>query len=116
MDGYERTIFHVDVNSAFLSWSALKILEEDPAAVDLRTIPSGVGGDVTDYSRVVIPPRFTDGDPLNDECATNDSGIVYAENGPYLFVIYSDYPCPWTGGNRLIGLTDALYEACLEKT
>ena len=77
---------------------------------------NGVGGDVTDYSRVVIPPRFTDGDPLNDECATNDSGIVYAENGPYLFVIYSDYPCPWTGGNRLIGLTDALYEACLEKT
>ena len=44
LDG--RTIFHVDVNSAFLSWSALKILEEDPGAVDLRTIPSGVGGDV----------------------------------------------------------------------
>ena len=41
-----RTIFHVDVNSAFLSWSALKRLEEDPDAVDLRTIPSGVGGDV----------------------------------------------------------------------
>lgn len=46
MDSYERTIFHVDVNSAFLSWSALKILEENPDAVDLRTIPSGVGGDV----------------------------------------------------------------------
>ena len=44
LDG--RTIFHVDVNSAFLSWSALKLLEEDPGAVDLRTIPSGVGGDV----------------------------------------------------------------------
>ena len=38
-----RTIFHVDVNSAFLSWSALKRLEEDPGAVDLRTIPSGDG-------------------------------------------------------------------------
>ena len=44
LDG--RTIFHVDVNSAFLSWSALKLLKEDPGAVDLRTIPSGVGGDV----------------------------------------------------------------------
>ena len=41
MDDLERTIFHVDVNSAFLSWSALKLLEEDPGAVDLRTIPSG---------------------------------------------------------------------------
>lgn len=46
MEREERTIFHVDVNSAFLSWSALKQLEEDPGAVDLRTIPSGVGGDV----------------------------------------------------------------------
>ena len=46
MESEERIIFHVDVNSAFLSWSALKRLEEDPSAVDLRTIPSGVGGDV----------------------------------------------------------------------
>lgn len=38
-------IFHVDVNSAFLSWSAVKRLKEDPNAVDLRTIPAVVGGD-----------------------------------------------------------------------
>ena len=42
----ERTIFHVDVNSAFLSWSALKKLCDEPGSVDLRTIPSAVGGDV----------------------------------------------------------------------
>lgn len=42
----ERIIFHVDVNSAFLSWSALKKLQEEPGSVDLRTIPSAVGGDV----------------------------------------------------------------------
>lgn len=41
-----KTIFHIDVNSAFLSWSAVKILKEDPDALDLRTIPSAVGGDV----------------------------------------------------------------------
>ena len=45
MDG-EQIIFHVDVNSAFLSWSAVKRLKDDPKAVDLRTIPSAVGGDV----------------------------------------------------------------------
>lgn len=39
-------IFHIDVNSAFLSWSAVKRLKEDPSSVDLRTIPSAVGGDV----------------------------------------------------------------------
>lgn len=40
-----RTIFHIDVNSAFLSWSAVKRLKEDPDALDLRTVPSIVGGD-----------------------------------------------------------------------
>lgn len=42
----KRCIFHVDVNSAFLSWSAVKRLKENPAALDLRTVPSAVGGDV----------------------------------------------------------------------
>lgn len=42
----QKIIFHIDVNSAFLSWSAVKRLKEDPCAVDLRTIPSVVGGDV----------------------------------------------------------------------
>lgn len=42
----KKCIFHVDVNSAFLSWSALKQLKENPGSVDLRTIPSAVGGDI----------------------------------------------------------------------
>ncbi|WP_408071556.1 DNA polymerase thumb domain-containing protein [Butyrivibrio sp. JL13D10] len=41
-----KTIFHIDVNSAFLSWTAVKRLKEDPDSIDLRTIPSVVGGDV----------------------------------------------------------------------
>ena len=43
--GSEHIIFHVDVNSAFLSWTAVKRLQDDPNAVDLRTIPSIIGGD-----------------------------------------------------------------------
>ena len=39
-----KVYFHVDVNSAFLSWSALKALREG-AKTDLRTIPAVVGGD-----------------------------------------------------------------------
>jgi len=41
----EKIVFHIDVNSAFLSWSAayrVHILGED---LDLRSIPSAVGGD-----------------------------------------------------------------------
>lgn len=41
----DRIIFHIDVNSAYLSWSALKLLKEDPESVDIRTIPSIIGGD-----------------------------------------------------------------------
>ena len=37
-------IFHIDVNSAYLSWSALRELQNG-SKLDLRTIPSIVGGD-----------------------------------------------------------------------
>lgn len=38
------TIFHVDVNSAFLSWEAVDRLQKGQE-LDLRTIPSAIGGD-----------------------------------------------------------------------
>lgn len=67
----ERIIFHVDVNSAFLSWSAVKRLKEDPASVDLRTIPSAVGGDVETRHGIItaksIPAKkfgVTTGEPV----------------------------------------------------
>ena len=45
-DNYTNIIFHIDVNSAFLSWSAVKKLKDEPGSIDLRTVPSAVGGDV----------------------------------------------------------------------
>ena len=41
---------------------------------------------------VKIPEQYRDGDPMNDEQAANDTGIVYTLNGPYIFVIYTDHP------------------------
>jgi len=41
----ERIIFHIDVNNAFLSWEAVYRLKHRMETVDLRTIPSAVGGD-----------------------------------------------------------------------
>ena len=38
-----RTFFHIDVNSAFLSWSAVEKLKNG-FDVDLREIPSILGG------------------------------------------------------------------------
>lgn len=46
-------IFHIDVNSAYLSWSALKKLSQG-STVDLRTIPSIIGGDIEKRHGVVL--------------------------------------------------------------
>lgn len=49
----EQIIFHIDVNSAFLSWSALKLLHAGET-VDLRLIPSIIGGDMAKRHGVVL--------------------------------------------------------------
>ena len=41
----DQLIFHVDVNSAYLSWESCERKKKDPNALDLRTIPSAIGGD-----------------------------------------------------------------------
>ena len=47
------TIFHIDVNSAYLSWTALDRLSKgDPT--DLRLIPSIIGGDMAKRHGVVL--------------------------------------------------------------
>lgn len=48
-----KIYFHVDVNSAFLSWSALKLLRAGET-LDLRTVPSAVGGDEEKRHGVVL--------------------------------------------------------------
>lgn len=50
----ERIIFHIDVNSAFLSWESVYRLSMDPGAQDLRTIPSAVGGDAKSRHGIVL--------------------------------------------------------------
>lgn len=42
----KRVIFHVDVNSAFLSWEAVYRLKHLGGTVDLRELVSAVGGDM----------------------------------------------------------------------
>lgn len=51
--GMKKVIFHVDVNSAFLSWTSVKRLREGDG-LDLRKIPAAVGGDETTRHGVVL--------------------------------------------------------------
>ncbi len=50
----QRLIFHIDVNSAFLSWESVYRLGKDPQCLDLRTVPSAVGGDAKSRHGVVL--------------------------------------------------------------
>ena len=47
----KRVIFHIDVNSAFLSWSAVKLLTE--GGPDIRLVPSAVSGDPSDRRSII---------------------------------------------------------------
>lgn len=48
----QRLIFHVDVNSAFLSWEAAKRVKQ--GLPDLREIPSCIGGDPKKRTGIVV--------------------------------------------------------------
>lgn len=49
----ERIVFHIDVNNAFLSWSAVKLLNEGYKE-DIRTIASVIAGDEKERRGIVL--------------------------------------------------------------
>ena len=68
----DRVIFHIDVNSAYLSWEAVDRLENGETT-DLRLIPSAVGGDIATRHGVILAKsvpakkyRITTGEPVVD--------------------------------------------------
>ena len=69
----QRVIFHIDVNSAFLSWEAVYRLQHLGGSLDLRTVPSVVGGDMSKRHGIIlaksIPAKkyhIQTGEPLTD--------------------------------------------------
>ena len=48
----DRLIFHIDVNSAFLSWEAVDRISKGEK-LDLRTVPSCIGGDPSSRTSIV---------------------------------------------------------------
>lgn len=52
-----RIIFHIDVNSAYLSWTAVEQLKNG-AGMDIRTIPAIIGGDQKSRHGIVLANPF----------------------------------------------------------
>ena len=90
----KRIIFHIDVNSAFLSWEAVFRLSQDKKALDLRDVPSAVGGDRASRHGIVLakstPAKkygITTGEPLAQALKKCPDLIVV----PSRFEVYHDF-------------------------
>ncbi len=85
----ERVIFHVDANSAFLSWSAayrVKVLGETE---DLREVPSVVAGDKESRHSIILAKS---GPAKKYGIQTGEPLFQALEKCPELRIVQPDYP------------------------
>lgn len=92
----ERVIFHIDVNSAFLSWEAAYRIRELGETEDLRLLPSVVGGSEESRHGIVLAKSesakkcgVTTGEPLVDARRKCPGLITVPANFP-IYVKYSN--------------------------
>ena len=67
----EKQILHVDVNNAFLSWTAVERLKNG-ADIDIREIPAIIGGDETKRSGIVLAKSMK-----AKECGIKTAETIY---------------------------------------
>lgn len=96
-----KIVFHIDVNSAFLSWSAIERLKDQRDSVDLRTVPAVVGGDEETRHGVVLAKST----PAKKYGITTGEPILSAKRKcPGLVVIPPDFHAYVEQSNRLRAL------------
>ena len=84
----DRVIFHVDVNSAFLSWTAayrVKVLGE---SLDLREVPSVIAGDKASRHSIILAKS---GPAKKHGIQTGEPLFQALEKCPDLIVVPPDY-------------------------
>lgn len=89
----QRTILHIDVNNAFLSWTAVEKLKQGEM-LDIRTIPAVIGGDEASRHGIVLAKSMPakqfgikTGEPLFQARKKCPQIQVYPSN----FAIYRKY-------------------------
>lgn len=70
-DNMKRQILHVDVNNAFLSWTAVDMLKKG-SKIDIREIPAIIGGDETKRSGIVLAKSMK-----AKECGIRTAETIY---------------------------------------
>ena len=84
-----RVIFHVDANSAFLSWTAAHRVRVLGESVDLRDIPSVVAGDKASRHSIILA-KSTPAKKYGIQ--TGEPLFMAQEKCPGLVVVPPDYP------------------------
>ena len=125
----KRQILHIDVNNAFLSWSALHLLKNG-YELDIRTIPSVIGGDESRRAGVVLAKStqakmygIVTGEPIyfaRQKCPMlkvyPSNYNIYSDYSNQLFQLLSNYTDKierFSIDECFLDLTDALYKTDL---
>lgn len=93
------TIMHVDANSAYLSWTAVALLEKG-YPVDLRTIPSVIAGDPDNRHGIILAKSIP---AKNYQIKTGESLFSARRKCPNLQVFSPDY-------DLFLLCSDAMYQ------
>jgi DNA polymerase-4 len=86
----EKIIYHIDVNSAFLSWEACRQLKESPQAIDIRNIPAVIGGNEQLRHGVVLAKSIS---AKKYGIRTGESLLEARKKCPGLVVVPPNYGC-----------------------
>lgn len=106
-----QIIYHIDVNSAFLSWEAQKRLAENPDAPDLRVIASAIGGNEEMRHGIVLAKSV-----LAKRCGvrTGEPLVQARRKCPALVVVPPNYPLYVESSRKFIELLRR-YAPCVEQ-
>lgn len=96
----DRIIFHVDVNSAFLSWSAVDMLKRGEK-IDIRNIPSAVGGDESTRHGIILA-KSTAAKKYN--VTTGESIYTARQKCPQLYIVPPDHKLYEKCSNEMLEL------------
>ena len=96
----EKQILHVDVNNAFLSWTAVEMLKQGNE-IDIRQIPAIIGGDESKRSGIVLAKSMK-----AKECGVKTADTIYQAKikCPNLKIFPSNFPIYRKYSNQLYQL------------
>lgn len=84
----KRVIFHIDVNSAFLSWEAVYRLYHLGAKQDLRTMVSAVGGDMAMRHGIILAKSIPS---KKYNIKTGESIMEARQKCPHIYLVPPNY-------------------------